>query len=584
VTHNIDLILTLTGGLAAALVLGYITDRMRLSPIVGYLLAGIAVGPFTPGFVANESIAAQFAELGVILLMFGVGIHFNLKDLNAVRRVAIPGALVQSIVATGLGALVTQAFGWSLESGLVFGVAISVASTVVLLRVLADNNELHTHAGHVAVGWLIVEDILTVIALVVLPLVLGPTAGSMSDGGLYWSLGKALLEIAFLCVFTLVVGTRVLPKLLGKVAKSQSRELFTLCVLVIALGIAVGAAKLFGASMALGAFLAGMVVGQSDVSARAAAEALPLRDAFAVLFFVAMGMLFDPTQMLDNLPLTLATLAVVMIGKPLAALAVVYVLKQPARTSIAVSVALAQVGEFSFMVASVGLMLGVLPVEASQALVAVSIISITLNPLLFKLVDPLSKRLAKSPSKKRFDVDAPIEPAPGHVIVVGYGPVGRQIVRLLVEHNVTPTVLDLNLDVVQQLRRDGMRAVYGDASVREILEAAGIQNARGLIFASNAPTFETVKTARELREEIIVLTRTTYLRDAEPLRRAGAEVIVSEAEVALAMTENVLVRLGATAEQLDRARARVRSDIDGGEQGDASQTDLRQLRSLHEPA
>ena len=575
--HNIDIILTFTGGLAAALVLGYATARLKMSPIVGYLLAGIVVGPFTPGFVANDAIAAQFAELGVILLMFGVGLHFDLDDLFAVRKVAIPGAIVQSAVATVLGVVVTWAFGWSLQAGLVFGVAISVASTVVLLRVLADNNELHTHAGHVAVGWLIVEDILTVIALVILPLVVAPQGGESTAGGVLWSLGKALLEIAFVCVFTIVAGRRLLPRLLAHMARSQSRELFTLCVLVIALGIAVGAAKLFGASMALGAFLAGMVVGQSDFSARAAAEALPLRDAFAVLFFVAMGMLFDPMQMLEHLPLTLATLAVIMIGKPLAALAVTRVLHQPGRTSIAVSVALAQVGEFSFMVASLGLSLGVLPPEATQALVAASIISITLNPALFKLVDPLSKRLARRPPQVT-ETLAPAEE--GHIIVVGYGAVGRQIVSLLIEYNLTPTVVDLNADTVHRLRSDGIRAIYGDAAVREILEAADIHHARALIFSSNAPTFETVRTAIELNEHIAVLTRTAYLRDAEAIRRVGASVVVSEVEVALAMTENILMRLGATAEQLDRARERVRGEIDGRSEQGA----LRELRSLHEPA
>ncbi len=560
--HNIDLILTFTGGLAAALVFGYITERLKMSPIVGYLLAGVAVGPFTPGFVANESIAAQFSEVGVILLMFGVGIHFDLKDLYAVRKVAVPGAIVQSAVATVLGALVTSMFGWSLESGLVFGVAISVASTVVLLRVLADNNELQTSAGHVAVGWLLVEDIFTVVVLVVLPLLVGPAVTAAPDEGLAWPLTKAVLKIGALCAFTLVVGTRILPKLLTYVAKAQSRELFTLSVLAIALGIAVGSAKLFGASMALGAFLAGMVVGQSDFSARAAAEALPLRDAFAVLFFVAMGMLFDPTQALDHLPLTIATLAVVMIGKPVAALVVVFALRHPVRTAVAVAIALAQVGEFSFMVASLGLQLKVLPAEATQALVAVSIISITLNPLLFKLVDPISRRFAKPVTAEASD---PGHPATnGHVIVIGYGPVGRQVMKILLEHNLVPTVIDLNLDSVRQLREQGIRAIYGDASQREILSVAGIATAAGLVFASNAPPFDTVKAAVSLNKNITVLTRTTYLRDAPMLRRVGATVIVSEVEVALGMTESLMTRLGATAEQLDRARDRVRNEIEPG--------------------
>lgn len=560
--HNIDLILTFAGGLAAALVFGYFTERLRLSPIVGYLLAGIAVGPFTPGFVANTAIAEQFAEVGVILLMFGVGIHFDLKDLFAVRKVAVPGALVQSAVAAVLGVAVTHLFGWPLEAGLVFGIAISVASTVVLLRVLADNNELQTPAGHVAVGWLLVEDVLTVIALVILPLVVGPAVAASTDGGIAWPLTKAILKIGVLCVFTMLVGTRVIPKLLTHVAKTGSRELFTLAVLVVALGIAVGSAKLFGASMALGAFLAGMVVGQSDFSARAAAEALPLRDAFAVLFFVAMGMLFDPAQLVDHLPLTFATLGVVMIGKPLAALAVVFALRHPVRTAVAVAIALAQVGEFSFMVAALGRQLHVLPPEATQALVAVSIVSITLNPVLFKLVEPLSRRFAKPLSAESNDLER--DAADEHIIVIGYGPVGRHVVSLLQEYHLVPTVIDMNLDAVRSLRAQGVRAIYGDASKQEILETAGIHRARGLVFASNAPPFDTVKTAVSLNQELTVLTRTTYLRDAPQLRAVGATVIVSEAEVALAMTETLLVRFGATAEQLDRARAHVRHEIEIG--------------------
>jgi CPA2 family monovalent cation:H+ antiporter-2 len=560
VPHNIDLILTLTGGLAAALVFGYLTERIRLSPIVGYLLAGIAVGPFTPGYVANTAIAEQFSEVGVILLMFGVGIHFDLKDLFAVRKVAVPGAIVQSAVATALGIGVTYLFGWQLQPGLVFGIAISVASTVVLLRVLADNNELQTPAGHVAVGWLLVEDVLTVIALVILPLVVGPAVAAGSGDGVVWPLVTAVLKIGALCVFTLLVGTRLIPKILTHVARSGSRELFTLAVLAIALGIAVGSAKLFGASMALGAFLAGMVVGQSDFSARAASEALPLRDAFAVLFFVAMGMLFDPTQLLDHLPLTLATLGVVMIGKPLAALVVVFALRHPVRTAIAVAIALAQVGEFSFMVAALGRQLQVLPPEATQALVAVSIISITLNPVLFKLVAPLSRRFSRSVSPETDDPQH--DASDDHVIVIGYGPVGRHVVKLLQEHNLVPTVIDMHLDAVRALRGSGVRAIYGDASQREILETAGISRARALIFASNAPPFDTVKIAVALNAKVAIMTRTTYLREAPALRAVGATVIVSEAEVALAMTENLLVRLGATAEQLDRARARVRSEIE----------------------
>jgi len=396
-TNNLDLILTLTGGLGAGLVLGYLTERMRLSPTVGYLLAGIAIGPFTPGFVASSSIASQLAEVGVILLMFGVGLHFNLKDLYAVRTVAIPGALIQSTVSAAVTIAVTCAFGWPLGAGLVFGTAISVASTVVLTRVLADNDELQTPAGHIAVGWLLVEDILTVVALVVLPIVTVREPVAHGGHSLAVALALAMLKIGALSVFTLLVGMRVIPKLLTYIVNTASRELFTLAVLVIALGIAVGSAELFGASMALGAFLAGVVVGQSDFSARAAAEALPLRDAFAVLFFVAIGMLFDPSQLLDHLPLTIATLAVVLLAKPLIAFAVIALFKRPLRTAVLVAIALGQIGEFSFIVAGLGRELGVLPREATQTLVVVAIASITVNPLLWKAVIPIVDRLARVP-------------------------------------------------------------------------------------------------------------------------------------------------------------------------------------------
>jgi CPA2 family monovalent cation:H+ antiporter-2 len=390
--HNLDLIFTLTGGLLAALVFGVVTQKLRLSPIVGYLLAGVAVGPFTPGFVAKAEIAEQLAELGVILLMFGVGLHFHVKELLAVRRIALPGAVVQIAVATGLGVLITHSAGWSVAGGVVFGLAIAVASTVVLLRVLADHDALHTPAGHVAVGWLLVEDIFTVLVLVVLPIVVADS-GPRGAADIALSLSIASLKVALLIAFTLVFGRRVIPKLLDFVAKTRSRELFTLAVLALALGLAVGSAKLFGASMALGAFLAGMVVGQSEFSSRAASEALPMRDAFSVLFFVAMGMLFDPLSLPDHIGLTVATLGVILIGKPLAAILVVLALRGPPKTAVSVALALAQIGEFSFILGALGHKLKILPDQATQVMVAASLVSITLNPLLFKLVDPASRWL-----------------------------------------------------------------------------------------------------------------------------------------------------------------------------------------------
>jgi K+:H+ antiporter len=563
--HNLDLIFTLTGGFTAALIFGYFTQKIRLSPIVGYLLAGIVVGPFTPGFVARAHIAEQLAELGVILLMFGVGLHFHVKDLLAVRRIAIPGALVQIAVATLLGVLVTRAFGWSLGAGLVFGLAISVASTVVLLRVLADYEVLHTPAGHVAVGWLLVEDVFTVLVLVLLPILTGQSSGGA--GAVVISVGVAVLKVAALVVFTLVVGRRTIPFLLAQVAKTRSRELFTLTVLVIVLGVAVGSATLFGASMALGAFLAGMVVGQSEFSSRAASEALPMRDAFAVIFFVSMGMLLDPTALLANAGLTALTLAVILIGKPLAALLVVLALRYPAKTAVSVAFALAQIGEFSFILVALGLQLHVLPERATQPLVAAAIISITLNPLLFRLVEPVAKRLTAWLSRGEPEIinAPPPSDAQFRAIVIGHGPVGRTLARLLREQGLSPTIIELNHETVVALNGKGVRAIYGDASQQEILESAGVKEAFALVFAASGSPDAVIRAAKVINPSLMILTRTSYVREIAALKDAGADMVVSaEGEVAFAMAERLLTELGATGEQLDRARDRIRAELPAG--------------------
>ncbi|HWA76615.1 MAG TPA: cation:proton antiporter [Polyangiaceae bacterium] len=557
--HDIDLILTITGGLGAALVLGLATRKIGLSPIVGYLLAGVAVGPFTPGYTANKSLADQLAEIGVILLMFGVGLSFHLKELIAVRRVVLPGAAFQILVATGLGALLGRALGWSWASGGVFGLAISVASTVVLTRVLSDHGDLHTATGHVAVGWLVVEDLFTVLALVVLPALFGSES---SPGGVVGAVAIAMVKLGALAVFTVVVGDRAIPKLLSYVVRTGSRELFTLSVLVLALGIAVGSAKLFGASMALGAFLAGMVVGRSDFALRAASEALPMRDAFAVLFFVSVGMLFDPSFLWERPGLVLATLAIVLIGKPLAAIAIVLALQRPRRLALSVGVALAQIGEFSFIVASLGLTLKVLPVEATSALVAASIVSITLNPLLYRGIAHFERLFPPRPLGSSEDEEVA---AGGYrAVVVGFGPVGRTLSQLLRESHIEPTIVELNIDTVRAVRERGLRAVYGDASRREVLEEAGIANAAALVLsaASNEQGELVIKLARELNPAITVLARCQYTSQVEALRTAGANAAFSgEGEVALAMTEAILQRLGATPEQVDRERERVRGGL-----------------------
>jgi CPA2 family monovalent cation:H+ antiporter-2 len=561
--HEVDLILTLTGGLTAALIFGFLTQRLRLSPIVGYLLAGVVVGPFTPGFVAHGALAQQLAEIGIILLMFGVGLNFHVNELLAVRRVAIPGALGGIAVATGLGVLVARSWGWSLGAGVLFGLTISVASTVVLSRVLSDRDVLHTQAGHVAIGWLVVEDLFTVLVLVMMPLLVGERAGG-SVSVVLASVGLAIVKIAGLVVFTLVIGKRALPIVLGYVARSRSRDLFTLAVLVLALGIAVISAKLFGASMALGAFLAGMVVGQSEFASRAASEALPMRDAFAVLFFVSVGMLFDPHQLLPNAALTGVTIAVILVGKPLAAFAIARGLKYSPRTSVTVAVALGQIGEFSFIVVALGRELGVLPSSATQVLVAASIVTITLNPLILRAAEPLIRRLS-SPSKGEPEVPEPTLDPAHRAIVVGYGPVGRTVTRLLRENGITPTVIELNHEVVTAIGAEGQRAIYGDASQREILERAGVRASGSLVFAaSGSPAEAVIRMAKELNPDLLILARSAYVREVEAVRRAGAHVVVAaEAEVALAMTEHLLTQLGATSEQLDRARERVRGELAG---------------------
>lgn len=574
--HHVDLILTLTGGLAAALVLGYMTNRLGLSPIVGYLLAGIAVGPHTPGFVADQALAEQFAEIGVILLMFGVGLHFHPSDLLAVGRVAVPGAIGQSLVATALGAGVARAFGWDWSAGVVFGLAISVASTVVLLRVLADRGDLHTPAGHIAVGWLVVEDLFTVLVLVLLPAL--PDIRQNAGAGVPLVLGLAVFKVAALVVFTFLVGGRVVPWLLEHVARTRSRELFTLTVLVLAMGIAVGSARLFGVSAALGAFLAGIVVGRSEFSLRAASDALPMRDAFAVLFFVSVGMLFSPQTVINMPALIAATCGVILIGKPLAALAIVLVLRYPLKVALAVAVALAQIGEFSFILATLARDMGILADEAMNTIVVAAIFSITINPLLYRIVEPLQAwvvrrlRLAawlKSHGSRGLasqQVEALDQPAvPRHrAIVVGYGPVGQTVTRLLRDNEIIPTVIELNLDTFRRLRDSGVSAVYGDAGQRATLASADVGHSGTLILSASGlrNCEEIIRLAREMNPTIRVLARSTYVREIDALIHAGAAGVYSgEGEVALALIEAILRPLGATAEQIDRERDRFRNDV-----------------------
>ena len=560
--HQTDLILTLAGGLSAAMVLGFITQKLRLSPLVGYLLAGILVGPYSPGFEADASTAAQCAEIGVILLMFGVGLHFHLKDLLAVGAIALSGAAVQISAATLASmVLLHYFFDFSLMSAAIFGMAISVASTVVLTRVLTDNHQLHTHTGHVALGWLVVEDIFTILLLVLLPAVLSP-------GGEFWSaLGLTLLKLAGLTAFTLIVGQKLIPLFLGYVARTGTRDLFTLAVIALALGIAVAAAYVFDASMALGAFLAGMVVGQSEFSARAAAEALPLRDAFAVLFFVSVGMLFDPVALLTDWPLMLVTLFVIMIIKPLGALAMTTLFRKPLRLGLAVSASLSQIGEFSFILAAMGISLGIFDARVNNAIIPAAMISITLNPIIFRKLEGVARWI----EGKRKN-GAPAESAPEtamddgkpHVVVIGYGPVGRSCCSILRESGITPVVVEMNIDTVRKERGKGLPIIHGDASQAEVLREAGLEKAEALLLTSaSISAGEVVQIARAVNPHVRILAHTAFVSGARALRDTGVDAVFSgEREVALAMAEYLLRDAGAPEAYVQSELERVREKLD----------------------
>jgi len=531
--QDLGILLTFTGGLAGALMLGFLAYRLRLSPIVGYLLAGVLVGPFTPGFVADRAVAEQFAEIGVILLLFGIGLRFHLRELLAVWRIAIPGALVQSTASTVMMAALLRWFGWDWAPGLILGMGISVASTVVMALVLGERHDLHAPIGHIAIGWTVVEDLLTVTLLLLLPIMFGPKGAGTGAGA---ALGLAGVKIVGLVGLVVILGKWVIPWPLERIEKTRLRELFTLAVLVIALGIAVGSAKIFGVSMALGAFLAGLAVGRSEFAARAAGDAVPMRDAFAVLFFVSVGMLFDPRSLVQFPLLIAAVLFVVVVGKPLAALVTVRLLGAPLSTAVPVGAAFSQVGEFCFSLGTVARQLGLLGDAGWNALVAASILSIASNPAIYRWARRLSATAPKfSPAApgQRLPID------PMRWILVGYGPVGRIVFRLLKDRGASITVIDLNLDTVRQMKAAGLSALYGDVLRAGTLEEAGIATAGSLILSAEVEdAAEIIRQSRLLNPQLHVLVRCTHLRDAAALRRAGASVVAAgEAEVGVALVE-----------------------------------------------
>jgi CPA2 family monovalent cation:H+ antiporter-2 len=569
--HSLPLLNTIAAAFAAAWVLGLITQRIGLSPIVGYLLAGVVIGPYTPGFVGDVDLAHQLAELGVILLMFGVGLHFHVKDLMAVKNIAIPGAVVQSAVATITGMIAFKMFGWPLRSGLVLGMSMAVASTVVLLRVLMDKDMLRSTHGQAAVGWLIVEDIFTVLALVIVPMMAMDTGrGGGSAGGGVATIGWALAKLAMLVALVLLAGSRVVPFILGRVAKLRSRELFTLTVLVLSVAIAVASSEVFGASMALGAFLAGMVVAQSPASHQAAADALPLRDAFAVLFFVSVGMLFDPGFLVEHPLMVVVGLVIVLAAKPAAALLIVALLGYPARTALTVAIGLGQIGEFSFILAQVAGKHGLLPAEGQHVLIACAMISIAVNPIAFKTLDPIEAWCRRRPwiwkllngraDRRARELNQPATDAAKSsgkplAIIVGYGPVGRVVDALLRDAGFHTVIIELNMETVESLQKQGRSAIFGDASHPEVLEQAGIRQAVHLVVTlpHSALRGELVLAAKQLNPAVEVTVRARYLAEHDALKVAGANAVVyEEGEAGIALARQVMERRGLDERTIDK--------------------------------
>ncbi len=556
--HDLSLITTIAAALGFGLLFGMIAVRLKLPALVGYLAAGIAIGPATPGFVADMALASQLAEIGVMLLMFGVGLHFSPRDLLEVRGIAVPGALLQIAVATLMGIGLTQLWGWSLGAGLVFGLSLSVASTVVLLRALEARGLLDSINGRIAVGWLVVEDLVTVLVLVLLPAMSGALGGnSNGEATLGATLIKTFLQVGAFVAFMLLVGRKLFPWFLWRVASTASRELFTLAVVAAAVGIAYASSALFGVSFALGAFFAGTVLRESELSHRAAEESLPLRDAFAVLFFVSVGMLFDPMVLVRNPLQVLAVVAIILVGKSLAAFVLVMALRYPLNTALTVSASLAQIGEFSFILAGLGMSLGLLPVLGQNLILAGALISIALNPLLFSAVGPLQRWLPQNSKlvrklEHRADPLAELpmstaqEKLAGQVVLVGYGRVGRRIADQLAEHGVHFVVAEQNRELVEELRRHGTPAVAGNAAEPVVLVQAHIARAAVLVIAT-PDTFHVrrmIETARALNPTIRCVVRTHNEQEAELLREdTGGAVFLGEQELAGSMARFVMETL-----------------------------------------
>lgn len=556
--HHVPLISTLAVGFGLALLLGFLAERLRMPALVGYLLAGIIISPSTPGFVADVDIASQLSEIGVMLLMFGVGMHFSVRDLLAVRRIAVPGAIVQMSVATLLGLMLAWWWGWPVAQALVLGLCLSCASTVVLLRGLESQGALDSQNGRIAVGWLIVEDLATVLMLVLLPVFAGTMLGgdNSSDQSLWLTLGKLFLQLSAFVGIMFFVGRRVIPWLLWQVAGTGSRELFTLAVIAAAISIAYGAAAIFSVSFALGAFFAGMLMRESEFSHRAASESLPLRDAFSVLFFVAVGMLFDPGVLYESPVHVLGVVAIIVVGKMLAAMAIVLTFKYPLNTALVVAASLAQIGEFSFILAGLALSLGLLPEEGMNLVLAGAIVSIALNPLLFSVIKPLrvwilnrsavARRLEARPDPfSTLPMTTDSKYLKNQVVLVGFGRVGRRVADQLKALDIPFVVAEQNREQVEHLRKNGFAAVAGNAADPAVLVQSHIMHAAMLVIATPDPVDirKMADTARKLNPDIEIVLRTYSEAEAQLLRRDGiGTVFFSEDALAGSISEHIQKR------------------------------------------
>ncbi|MFC3101024.1 YbaL family putative K(+) efflux transporter [Altererythrobacter lauratis] len=532
--HHTPLIGTIVAGLVAAFIMGAIAHRLRVSPVAGYLFAGVLVGPFTPGYVANAALANELAEIGVILLMFGVGLHFSLRDLLSVRRIAVPGAIIQIATATALGTALALWLGWSLAAGLVFGLALSVASTVVLLRAMQARNLVETQRGRIAIGWLIVEDLAMVLALVLLPTIAGLFSGDPdAQANVAATLGITVAKVGAFIALMLVIGKRVIPAALHWTAHTGSRELFRLAVLSIALGVAYGAALIFDVSFALGAFFAGMILGETHLSRRATEETLPLRDAFAVLFFVSVGMLFDPNTVMEQPLPVLLTVLIIVVGKSIAAWGIVRAFGHDNTTALTIAASLAQIGEFSFILAGLGTQLNILPSEGRDLILAGAILSILINPFIFSAVAGRKGSARLSEAVK--EIAPAVEPKPGHTILVGHGRVGSRIAE---QHKGEIVVIEDEGDNARAARAAGRVVIHGNAADGSVLQSAGIAEARSLIIAI-PEGFEggaVAQLARELNPAITIIARAHSDAEVAHLEQAGAShVVMGEREIARAI-------------------------------------------------